>query len=145
MAATSIVGSAAVIATPAALAVKDLKASCDGGRVSYGAHQRSLAVRASAETSSRRDVVKMAGAMLSLGLFAGVGNAKAGLVEDLLVKSAANKVSPSPVIYDSELLCSINELSLFIEGNDITGRIVITILLRKTKLSSGSTSPASEN
>ncbi|CAM6088182.1 unnamed protein product [Calypogeia fissa] len=91
MAAASMIGSAVVIATPAALAVKDLKAACGGLRVSC-APQRSLEVRASAEeTSSRRDVVKMAGAMLALGLFGGVGNAKAGLVEDLLAKSAANK------------------------------------------------------
>lgn len=91
MAATSILGSVSVIASPGALAVKDLKSSAAEVRVSC-APRRSLAVRASAEeTSSRRDVVKMAGAMLALGLFAGVGNAKAGLTEDLLAKSAANK------------------------------------------------------
>jgi hypothetical protein len=95
MAATTLLGSATVIASPAALAVKDLKASCSGVRVSC-TPKRAVAVRASAgseETSSRRDVMKMAGAFLALGLVDGVGNAKAGLVEDLLAKSAANKVS----------------------------------------------------
>lgn len=110
MAAIAVAGSAAVIATPAALAVKDLKSSCSGARVSC-APRRSLAVRASAEdaSSSRRDVVKMAGAMLALGLFGGVGNAKAGLTEDLLAKSAANKVrlcSPS-------LFCILQESRSF--------------------------------
>jgi photosystem I subunit PsaN len=92
MASTTLLGSSTVIASLAALAVKDLKASYNGVRVSCAPMR--FAVRASAgseETSSRRDVVKMAGAMLALGLFGGVGNAKAGLTEDLLAKSAANK------------------------------------------------------
>ncbi|KAL2631215.1 hypothetical protein R1flu_015901 [Riccia fluitans] len=91
--ANALLGSTA-IATPASLAVRDLKVAVNGQSSVSVAAKRSFVVSASAnveETSSRRDIMKMAAAMFAVGAFAGTGSAKAGLTEDLLAKSAANK------------------------------------------------------
>ncbi|KAL3689109.1 hypothetical protein R1sor_015418 [Riccia sorocarpa] len=91
--ANALLGSTA-ISTPASLAVRDLKVVVNGQSSVSVAAKRRFVVSASAnveETSCRRDVLKMAAAMFAVGAFAGAGSAKAGLVESLLEKTAANK------------------------------------------------------
>ncbi|BBN09521.1 photosystem I subunit PsaN [Marchantia polymorpha subsp. ruderalis] len=91
--ATAMLGSTA-IATPAALAVRDLKVAVNGQSSVSCVAKKSFVVSASSnveETSSRRDIMKMAAAMFAVGAFSGVGSAKASLTSDLLAKSTANK------------------------------------------------------
>eukprot|EP00850_Spirogloea_muscicola_P013207 SM000088S23748 [mRNA] locus=s88:546897:547926:+ [translate_table: standard] len=86
MATTSVFFGQAV-AAPSALALNNLKTKLESSAASVPA----LAVRASAEEpSSRRQVLSLAAGVLAAGaLFA--TPAKAGLIEDLLATSKANK------------------------------------------------------
>jgi hypothetical protein len=96
MATTSFLGSA--VALPAALSVRELK----GVSSSISTAKVGLTVRANGtatdeeyqKVESRRSLLKMAAVVVAGTAFsaAAPGNANAGLVEDLLAKSAANKV-----------------------------------------------------
>jgi photosystem I subunit PsaN len=95
MATTSFLGSA--VALPAALSVRELK----GVSSSISTAKVGLTVRANGtatdeeyqKVESRRSLLKMAAVVVAGSAFsaAAAGNANAGLVEDLLAKSAANK------------------------------------------------------
>lgn len=95
MASTTFLGSTAAVSSSAALSARDAKVAATSQQPAQAPRQVAVRARASAgqdETSSRRQLLGLAAVTLAGGLLS-AGQAKAGLVEELLEKSAANKVS----------------------------------------------------